>query len=784
MAEEMQMKLSKDCFTVNRTVGFELFFFSGVAKCVYLYFEYGEEEGDLTTPDDGARIQAEVNSAYWEIESQSDVKIGRYWKLMPVQDFPLPPEDDPSLDEVAVHFLDVKCNGMPGITPMHIRDEQKNEKLLEITKYPEPKIEHPKVVSPGPYIIGKPYQIGWSLYEASEFRLYCDGEDVTEKVEQQGDVCNLTVPARWEPYQIAAENAIGDRGEAKIAFELEFIKSVSITEIQQDHVAFAWDLEAENISWCRLVGLEEQAIDIVTTSKGAVYEGQDITGTRRFEFQAGARDSLHVDKLVLEYHCPEILEFELLGSNSGLSGQAEEGRITSEEGEDGFISVDFLKKMRQDPKVFCGQSISCKGGGPTIYDHHYRWQTEYVESCRLQMDSGERYENLPANADDWTASTTSGKDQALLTAIGSGGYRVEQRTGKQTGRRLEWCSFEITKMCNLDCEICLCGGGRETEDELTTEEALKLCGQLRAMGVKRVVLTGGEPLMREDWDKIAMELTGGGIEVQLVTNGFFIDRKMAERIERSGINRVTVSIDGTEAVHDRIRARGSFARCRMAVEALRETSLQVFAATTVTEDNFEDLAGLRAELERMRIQNWVLHLGLPYGNFVERKVKVLGPDKMMDLIDFCYDTAQRGSMAVYPGDSIGCYTKKEILVRRQALGTDSLPVFQGCPAGISTLGIGSNGDILTISMCVDGFIAGNIRHRPLREIWEDDENPAWRWRRKLRREDLQGVCRECEYGELCLGGCPAVRYSMTGEITGENQLCAYRNLAVDRYKKR
>lgn len=290
--------------------------------------------------------------------------------------------------------------------------------------------------------------------------------------------------------------------------------------------------------------------------------------------------------------------------------------------------------------------------------------------------------------------------------------------------------------------------------------------------------------MREDWDKIAKELTGGGIEVQLVTNGFFIDREMAERIERSGINRVTVSIDGTEAVHDRIRARGSFARCRMAAEALRETSLQVFAATTVTEDNFEYLAGLRAELERMRIQNWVLHLGLPYGNFVERKVKVLGPDKMMDLIDFCYDTAQRGSMAVYPGDSIGCYTMKEILVRRQALGTDSLPVFQGCPAGISTLGIGSNGDILTISMCVDGFIAGNIRHRPLREIWEDDENPAWRWRRKLRREDLQGVCRECEYGELCLGGCPAVRYSMTGEITGENQLCAYRNLAVDRYKKR
>lgn len=804
MTDEIIEKLGKKDFTVNRTVDFELMIYSknpgSVKVCnphgyhvedvpdidsaeiledttyFYLYFDYGEGEEDLTTWDDSTRIRTSVNTAYWEIQSRSDVQKGRYWKLLPVQDFYLPSGDDTGMHEAVVHFLDVKCNGMVGVTWLHIQDAEKKTNSLEITKYPEPKIENAMVVDPGPYLIGESYQIGWSMHEPLEFRIFCDQEDVTEKVNCQGDVCNLTVQARTVSYTISAKNEIGDSDSVTIRFPLKFIKSVSIQEIQRDHVTFIWDMEEKNIAWCSLRGLKEQAVDIDPMSRGQTFSGLDITGDQRFEFMAKARDSEYVDKKVLEYHCPEILDFELLGNENALAGKDPDIRLEGRDILEGFISSAFLEENKGRPDIILRQVFSCKGGGPVYYDHHYSWKTKNVVSCQIELESGELYKGLAAEEDDWKISTTNRSGQASLTAFGEYGYQVKRSTGEQERRRLEWCSWEITKRCNMDCDICLCGGPHIPEDELTTQEALELCRQMKEMGVERVILTGGEPLVRDDWEQIARELADGGIEVQLVTNGLRIDADIARRIEAAGISRVTVSIDGTEAVHDNIRTAGSYAGCRKAILALQNTTVQVFAATTVTGDNFEDLPRLREALELMQVQNWSLQLGLPYGNFVSRKMKVLDPDQVQDLIDFCLETEIRGKITVYPGDTIGCYTKKEIFVRQQALGTEKLPVFQGCPAGISTASISSSGDILTISMCVDGFIAGNIRNQPLKEIWENDDNPAWKWRRTLRETELKGACRECRYAKLCLGGCPAVRYAMTGDILGENKLCVYRNM--------
>lgn len=341
--------------------------------------------------------------------------------------------------------------------------------------------------------------------------------------------------------------------------------------------------------------------------------------------------------------------------------------------------------------------------------------------------------------------------------------------------QLEWCSWEITRKCNMNCDICLCGGGQEIEGELNTHEALNLCGQIADMGVKRVVLTGGEPLVRDDWDIIATKLTESGVGVQLVTNGSMVDSDMVRRMKKAGINRVTVSVDGTEEVHDQIRTRGSFSKCKSAVIELNHTDIPVFIATTVTNDNYDNLPALKEELKQMGVKNWMLHLGLPYGNFISRDVAVLPSEKIMELIEFCYQTSMENSgLKVYPGDNIGYFSAKEILVRSYVLKTDKIPIFGGCPAGISTLAISHDGTILTISMCIDRFIAGNIRDKSLREIWEDDDNPAWKWRRQLTKNDLKGACRDCEYAWLCLGGCPAVRYSLTGDILGENLMCAYR----------
>jgi radical SAM protein with 4Fe4S-binding SPASM domain len=325
----------------------------------------------------------------------------------------------------------------------------------------------------------------------------------------------------------------------------------------------------------------------------------------------------------------------------------------------------------------------------------------------------------------------------------------------------------------MDCEICLCGGFRDEKGkELTTEEALKLCEQIAEMKVKCVVLTGGEPLIRDDWDQIASRLSEGGVEVQIITNASLITPDIIERMKKAGIQRVSVSIDGTREIHDAERIEGSFAKCESALALLKAAGIPTFVATTVTAKNFGNLSALKSELERMGVEHWGIQLGMPYGNFTAHAQDVLPPDKLMELIDFCYETSREGKMYIYPGENIGYYTCKEAIVRSRALHTEKVPVFSGCPAGISTLNIAYEGTILGMSMCVSGFLEGNIRKRTLREIWEDENSFAWR--RKLKKEDLKGACGNCEYGDVCLGGCPAVRYAIQKDICEENPYCAYR----------
>ena len=88
---------------------------------------------------------------------------------------------------------------------------------------------------------------------------------------------------------------------------------------------------------------------------------------------------------------------------------------------------------------------------------------------------------------------------------------------------------------------------------------------------------------------------------------------------------------------------------------------------------------------------------------------MLPPDKIKDLIDFCFSAVQEiPDMRIYPGDTIGYYTEKEILVRKHALGTDKIPVFAAARREYHPRHSQPMETILTISMCVDQIYSGGI----------------------------------------------------------------------------
>lgn len=334
------------------------------------------------------------------------------------------------------------------------------------------------------------------------------------------------------------------------------------------------------------------------------------------------------------------------------------------------------------------------------------------------------------------------------------------------------CVWEVTMGCNMRCGHCGSSCAEPLADELTTEEALNLCGQIAELGLKWITLSGGEPLTRRDVPMLVERLSSSGVAVNIITNGWLLSKETAQELKERGISTVAISIDGTPEIHDRIRKEGAFEHARNAFRTMKELGIYTGAVTTITKQNIDILHELKEELIGMGVKNWQVQLGLPMGNLKERPDWVLEPEQIRDIIDFAYDTAKEGRIAIYLADCIGYYTKKEIEIKKIAYQTNLIAPWDGCNAGTRGFGILQNGDILgCTSIRSKEFIEGNIRQRTLREIWEDEDN--FLWRREMTKDKLSGACRNCTYGSKCLGGCPNTRLTMNGDIYSENQYCAY-----------
>ena len=105
----------------------------------------------------------------------------------------------------------------------------------------------------------------------------------------------------------------------------------------------------------------------------------------------------------------------------------------------------------------------------------------------------------------------------------------------------------------------------------------------------------------------------------------------------------------------------------------------------------------------------------------------------------------------------------------------------GWGAGKHVIGILHNGDIVACTSIRDKtLVAGNIREKSLKSIWESPD--SFKWNRNFDSSKLKGFCRECRYTERCLGGCSNSRYCINGSFESENRYCAY-NVEMKKWKK-
>jgi radical SAM protein with 4Fe4S-binding SPASM domain len=333
----------------------------------------------------------------------------------------------------------------------------------------------------------------------------------------------------------------------------------------------------------------------------------------------------------------------------------------------------------------------------------------------------------------------------------------------------EYCVWELTLRCNMRCLHCGSAAGRAREGELTVAECLPVADALVALGCRVLALIGGEVFLFPGWEQVARRLTDRGVYVNTITNGSVLGDKQIAQIREAGLGNVGVSVDGLAEAHDKIRGvPRSFERALRALDRLRAEGIKTSVVTTLTSLNWDDLPGLHEVLVEHGVETWQIQLATPMGNMASARGLLLDPKRIPELTRFIRERREVQGMWILGADDIGYYNEDELYLRNQP-GT--LCAWQGCTAGLTTVGIDSVGNVKGCESLYDArFIEGNLRNESLEAIWCRED--AFAYNRHFSVDQLTGSCAGCDKGARCRGGCRGVCYFTSAGLY-ENPYCCY-----------
>ncbi len=169
--------------------------------------------------------------------------------------------------------------------------------------------------------------------------------------------------------------------------------------------------------------------------------------------------------------------------------------------------------------------------------------------------------------------------------------------------------WNFTNRCNLLCHHCYSKADANGTDSLTFEQICQTIPSMKNAGVKFVIFSGGEPLIRKDIFDIAGEMKKAGIMTYLSTNGMYISEKNAKQIVDT-FNYIGVSIDGTEEVHDYFRAqKGSYKKAIEGIKHIQNAGGNAgirFTLTNETKESFYKMFDLVEDLDANKL--YISHL--------------------------------------------------------------------------------------------------------------------------------------------------------------------------------
>ena len=312
--------------------------------------------------------------------------------------------------------------------------------------------------------------------------------------------------------------------------------------------------------------------------------------------------------------------------------------------------------------------------------------------------------------------------------------------------RLLSAEIEFNRSCNYRCPYCYAAGSYDN-CELGAERAADVIRQVAALGARKIVVLGGEPLLCREL-KAHIELIGSlGMAAEVFTNASLMTPEWAEFFFTHGC-RVVVKLNSLRPeVQEKLTGvPGALDKALRAIRILQEAGMdadRLAASTVISTANEDDIVGLWQYLREHGVRPYV-EIMTPQGRLLEHRALEVPPSRIKGIFDriAAYDRAHGYEWEPQP-PLVGCKC-----LRHQ----------YSCV-------INAVGDV---TPCVGVTVTlGNVCRQPLADILAQSNVL-----RNLKnfRNTIKGPCRTCDKAETCYG-CRGAAYQLTGDYLASDPLC-------------
>jgi heme b synthase len=259
----------------------------------------------------------------------------------------------------------------------------------------------------------------------------------------------------------------------------------------------------------------------------------------------------------------------------------------------------------------------------------------------------------------------------------------------------------------------------------------------------------------------------------MAPNGTLITETIATEMAEAGIQRISISLDGsTKESHDKFRqVEGAFDGALRGIERAKQAGVEFQINTTITQQNLDEIPKIQELAEKLGAVAHHIFLLVPTGRGKYIVDQEISSEQYEQTLNWFYDQRDKVSMQLKATCAPHYYrilrerTREEgKSVTFKTHGLDA--VTRGCLGGTGFCFISHTG---IVQPC--GFLdlnCGDVKEKPFGVVWRESE--IFKTLRDF--NSLKGKCGKCEYRKVC-GGCRARAYEATGDYLAEEPLCLY-----------